>query len=59
MKAKELTCTFFIGDEQIEKLTDEQVERMTARVSEALTRYYQTRPEEYAALKCEIEGESE
>jgi hypothetical protein len=55
---KELTCTFYIGGEQVDRLTDEQLGRMSERLSEEMTRYYQARPEEYEALMCERKGES-
>ena len=28
MKTKSLTCTFYVGGEQVEKLTEEQKEKM-------------------------------
>lgn len=51
MKGKELTVTLFIGDKQIDKLTPEQSERMAERLSETMSRYYNTHSSEYTAMK--------
>ena len=50
-KEKKLTCTFFVGGKQVEKLTPEQCERMAQRVGEVLSLYYSAHPEEYRKLK--------
>ena len=50
-KEKKLTCTFFVGGKQVEKLTPEQCERMAQRVGEVLSLYYTAHPEEYQKLK--------
>ena len=50
-KEKKLTCTFFVGGKQVEKLTPEQCERMAQRVGEVLSLYYTANPEEYRKLK--------
>ena len=49
-KKKPLTVTFFIGDKQIEKLTDEQCERMAAKVGKAMSVYYTSHIEEYKRI---------
>ena len=50
-KEQKLTCTFFVGGKQVEKLTPEQCERMAQRVGEVLSLYYTANPEEYRKLK--------
>ena len=49
-KGKPLTCTFYIGGKQVDKLTPEQSERMAQRVGEVLSAYYTAHPEEYILL---------
>lgn len=49
--AKALTVTLHIGGKQIEKLTADQSERMARRLSEAMSVYYTSHPEEYANIK--------
>ena len=51
MKDKKLTCTFHIGNKQVDKLTEEQKERMAQRLSEAMSLYYTANPEEYTKIK--------
>ena len=51
MKGKELTVTLFIGDKQIDKLSAEQQERMAEKLSETMSRYYNTHPSEYTEMK--------
>ncbi len=48
---KTLTCTFFIGGKQVEKLTEEQKEVMAQRLSEHMSLYYSQHPEEFAKIK--------
>ena len=50
-KEQKLTCTFFVGGKQVEKLTPEQCERMAQKVGEVLSLYYTANPEEYEKLK--------
>lgn len=45
--AKQLTCTFYIGGKQVEKLTPEQLNRMSERLSKTMSEYYSRHPEEY------------
>lgn len=51
MKEKKLTCTFFVGGKQVEKLSPEQTERMAEKVGEVLSVYYTAHPDEYSQLK--------
>ena len=49
--AKELTVTFFVGGERVDKLTEEHKERIAQRFGEALSSYYSRNIAEYARLK--------
>lgn len=51
MKQKPLTVTLHIGGKQVESLTDEQAEKMAERLSEVMSRYYTTHPEEFLKIK--------
>ena len=50
-KDEKLTCTFFVGGKQVDKLTPEQCERMAERVGEVLSLYYTAHPEEYQQMQ--------
>lgn len=50
-KEQTLTCTFFVGGKQVEKLTPEQCERMAQKVGEVMSLYYTANPDEYRQLK--------
>lgn len=50
-KEQTLTCTFFVGGKQVDRLTEEQCERMAQKVGEVLSLYYTANPEEYRKLK--------
>lgn len=50
-KEKTLTCTFFVGGKQVDKLTPEQIDRMAERIGEAMSIYYTAHPQEYANIK--------
>lgn len=50
-KEKTLTCTFFVGGKQVDKLTPEQIDRMANKIGEALSIYYTAHPQEYANIK--------
>ena len=50
-KEQKLTCTFFVGGKQVDRLTEEQCERMAQKVGEAMSLYYTAHPEEYRKLK--------
>lgn len=56
---KELTCTFFVGGKQVDKLTPEQTERMAERLSEVMSIYYTAHHDEYKKMQsaeCRIEN---
>lgn len=48
---KPLTVTLYIGDKQIDKLTDQQCEKMAQKLNETMSRYYSTHIDEYAKIK--------
>ena len=50
-KKNQLTVTFHIGGEQVEKLTDEQCERMAQRLSKVMGAYYTAHIDEYQKIK--------
>ena len=51
MAKKELTCTFFVGGVQVEKLTPEQLDKMAERLGKAMSLYYTNHMDEYAKIK--------
>lgn len=51
MRGKPLTFTLYVGDKQVETLTEEQRDRLAQRLSEAMSLYYTAHPEEYVKLK--------
>ncbi len=46
-----LTCTFYVGGVQVDKLTPEQLDKMSERLGKAMSTYYTAHPEEYAKIK--------
>lgn len=54
---KPLTCTFYVGGKQVDRLTPEQLDRMAERMGEAVSRYYTAHSQEYAELKIRKESE--
>lgn len=52
-KEQTLTCTYFVGGKQVDRLTEEQCERMAQKVGEVLSIYYTAHPGEYAQIKTE------
>lgn len=52
-KEKLLTCTFFVGGKQVDRLTPEQLDKMAQRLGEVMSKYYTAHPEEYKMLKQE------
>lgn len=48
---KPLTVTLHIGGDQVETLTAEQRERMAQRLTEAMSLYYTSNPNEYQKIK--------
>ena len=51
MKGKTLTCTFFVGNTKVDKLTPEQLDRMAEMLGEVMSTYYTQHPTEYAQMK--------
>lgn len=51
MATKDLTVTFYIENERVEKLTDDQAKRIAQKFGEALSTYYTAHPEEYKKIK--------
>lgn len=49
--ANELTVTFYVGGERVDKLTEEHKERIAQKFGEALSLYYSRNIAEYARLK--------
>ena len=49
---QKLTCTFFVGDKQVDSLTDEQLEKMSQRLGEAMSEYYTVHYDEYLKLEA-------
>lgn len=49
---KELTCTFFVGDKRVDKLTEEQSEIIAQRLSVAMSRYYTRHIDEFIRLSA-------
>ena len=50
-KNQTLTCTFYVGGKQVDKLTPEQSERIAQRFGECLSLYYTQHPDEYLKIK--------
>lgn len=52
-QTKKLSFTLYLGDKQIDKLTDEQWEKMAERLKVTMSAYYTAHPEEYKNIKEE------
>jgi hypothetical protein len=50
---KTLTCTFFVGGKQVDKLTPEHLDKMSQRLGEVMSIFYTQHPDEYQQLKGE------
>lgn len=50
-KEQKLTCTFFVGGKQVDRLTPEHLDNMAKRLGEVMSIYYTAHSEEYKALK--------
>lgn len=48
---KKLTCTFFVGEKQVDKLSPEYLDKMASRLGEAMSIYYTAHIDEYKNLK--------
>ena len=52
-KQQKLTCTFFVGGQPVEKLTEAQLDKMARRLEEAMSTYYTAHPDEFKNIKGE------
>ena len=50
-KEQKLTCTFFVGGKQVDKLTPENLENVSKRLGEVMSIYYTAHMEEYKQIK--------
>lgn len=50
-KEQKLTCTFFVGGKQVDKLSPEYLDKMAQRLGEVMSIYYTQHPQEYKQLK--------
>ena len=50
-KEQKLTCTFFVGGKQVDKLSPEYLGKMAKRLGDAMSIYYTAHAEEYKQLK--------
>ena len=50
-KEQKLTCTFFVGGKQVDKLTPEHLDKMAQRLGEVMSLYYTQHPSEYRHIK--------
>lgn len=50
-KEQKLTCTFFVGGKQVEKLSPEYLDKMAERLGEVMSVYYTAHLDEYKNLK--------
>ena len=48
--SKELTYSFYIGNEKVDKLSEEHLERMSKRLSVNMSRYYTVNFEEFKRI---------
>ena len=50
-KEQKLTCTFYVGGKQVDKLSPEYLDKMAQRLGEVMSIYYTAHPTEYQELK--------
>lgn len=50
-KEQKLTCTFFVGGKQVQKLSPEYLDKMAQKLGEVMSLYYTQHIEEYKKLK--------
>ena len=50
-KEQQLTCTFFVNGQPVEKLTKEQLDTMAQRLGDTMSTYYTAHPEEYQNIR--------
>ena len=48
-----MTCTFYVGDQKVEELTQEQLDRMSEKLSEAMSIYYSKHPDQFERVEGE------
>ena len=46
-KEQKLTCTFYVGDKQIDRLSPEQIDKISQKLGEVMSIYYTAHSEEY------------
>ena len=47
MAKKELTCSFYVNGERVEKLSPEHIQRLCDALSESMSEYYTLHPDEF------------
>ena len=50
-KEKKLTCTLFVGEMQVDKLSPEYLDKMAQKLGEVMSLYYTAHSDEYKRLK--------
>ena len=50
-KEQKLTCTFFVGGKQVDKLSPEHLDKMARRLGEVMSIYYTANSAEYQQIK--------
>ena len=50
-KEQKLTCTFFVGGKQVDKLSPDHLEKMASKLGDAMSIYYTAHIDEYQKLK--------
>ena len=50
-KEQKLTCTFFVGGKQVDKLSPESLEKVSKKLGEVMSIYYTAHMEEYKQIK--------
>ena len=50
-KEQKLTCTFFVGGKQVDKLSPDHLEKMASRLGDVMSIYYTAHIDEYQRLK--------
>lgn len=51
MSTKDLTVTFHVGGERVDKLTDDHKKRIAQKFGEVLSTYYTAHPDEHKKIK--------
>lgn len=50
-KEQKLTCSFFVGGKQVDKLSSQHLEKMASRLGDVMSIYYSQHIDEYQKLK--------